>query len=124
MLVKTVFLIQRRITAMSANKPRSEAWVKKEVKKIFAEFGCPNPYMPAAAIYGKAGGADFIECMFYHYIAVETKKIGNKLTPLQRKFGQGIAKRGGHYLVVYEYNLIMLRSLFLKWQEEASRICV
>ena len=50
-------------------KPKSEAWVKKEVKKIFAEYGCPSPYMPAASIYGKAGGADFIECMFGYYVA-------------------------------------------------------
>lgn len=89
--------------------PHTEAWVKKEVKKIFAEFGCPNPYMPPPAVYGKAGAADFIECMWGQYIAVETKKIGNKQTELQKLFQAGVNRRGGIYLLIYETDFDRLR---------------
>ena len=97
-------------------KPKSEAWVKKEVKKIFAEYGCPSPYMPAASIYGKAGGADFIECMFGYYVAIETKKFGNAQTELHKKFMLGVQARGGTYLLVYESNLQDVREVFNNWK--------
>lgn len=95
----------------TGQEPRTEAWVKKEVKKIFAEFGCSDPWMPSASIYGRKGGADFIECIYAHYIAIETKKLGNKPTKLQEEFGAGVRSRGGFYLVIYENNLHELHML-------------
>jgi hypothetical protein len=92
------------------NEPRSEAWVKAQVKKIFAEFGVDQPYMPAAGI-GRQGAADFIESMFGRYLAVETKKRGNKQTRLQKEFRDGVVERGGIYLLIYEDNIDDVRTV-------------
>lgn len=101
---------------MKKDPPIHERMVKVRIKKIFAEFGCSNPYMPSAAIYGRRGGADFIECMFGHYIAVEAKRRGAQLTTLQQDFGMGVQSRGGTYLVVDEENLDQLRYTLACWQ--------
>lgn len=102
------------------NESKLEAWVKDEVKKIFAEFGCDDPYMPPPAIYGRRGGADFIECMFGRYIAVETKRLKKKQTKLQIDFAKGVLKRGGIYLLIYENNLYLLRNTLQVFKEEAN----
>lgn len=102
------------------SKPTVAAWpeaqTKAEVRKVFAEFGCPNPYMPSAG-YGSRGAADFIECMYGRYIAVETKKTGAKQTKLQWLFQKGVERRGGTYLLINQHNIDDLRELFWSWEQ-------
>jgi hypothetical protein len=92
-----------------------EAKVKEQCRQIFAEFGNDQPYMPAPALYGSAGAADFVDCMFGRYIAVECKKKGGKQTALQKLFQQGVESRGGTYLLIDGTNTDMLRELLFMW---------
>jgi hypothetical protein len=94
---------------MSRALANSEDWVKGRVREMFVEYGIKRPYMPPPAIYGAAGGADFIECFHGYYLAVETKRLGKKQTKTQEFFMERVRAQGGTYLLVYENNLNELR---------------
>ena len=96
-------------------EPKSEKWVKAQVRALFVAHGVERPYMPSSGI-GRNGAADFIECIYGRYIAIETKKKGNKPTELQLLFGAGIRERGGHYWIIYEDGLPFVRDMFNAWR--------
>lgn len=92
-----------------SNKHRSkrEAWVKDQVKKIFEAHGVTY-YMPAAAIYGRAGASDFIAWLppSGHGVLVETKADRTcPMTPLQKKFFRDAERVGVSCMLVHRGNL-------------------
>ena len=106
----------------SAEVKRSEKWVKQQVRELFINHGVPDPYMPPPAIYfGKKGAADFIECMYGHYIAIETKAERGVVTKMQQRFGDGVGARGGIWIVVRPRNLVRLQYLFATLKEKYER---
>lgn len=82
----------------------SEADVKHAVKKILEDFGCFY-FMPPSGAFGRTGISDFIGVLDGKFFAIETKFGSNKPTPQQLRFGEKVMQHGGHFRVVYEYNL-------------------
>lgn len=81
--------------------------MKEQVKKIFARYGIVY-YMPAAAIYGRAGASDFIAWLppTGHGILVETKADSTcQMTPLQKRFFAEAEKAGVSCMKVHRGNL-------------------
>ena len=58
--------------------------------------------MPHGAGYGNAGVADFLCCVNGHFLAIEAKAKGGKLTALQEKNSQEVQKANGISLVIDE----------------------
>jgi hypothetical protein len=65
---------------------KSEADVKKEVKKILNKYKV-FWFMPQAGTFGSNGIPDFICCINGHFLAIETKspEVGERPTSLQKK---------------------------------------
>lgn len=104
-------------------KYETEDDVKKQVKKLFKEFGW-FWWMPAANGFGKSGVSDFCALKDGVFIAVETKKAPRKPTAMQNKFLINIEEQGGFGFVVNEHLLVDLHSWldsFAKSVEYTSR---
>lgn len=87
-------------------KPEEKA--KKEVKKILEESGCFF-FKPQMGGFGKVGIPDFIACVNGYFLAVETKKVGGELTPLQLTRFREIVESKGIALRITEESLEILR---------------
>lgn len=83
---------------------RSEACVKREVKKLLTAAGW-FWWMPPANGYGKAGIADFNALKQGDFLAIETKYGDNKPTPAQLRYLQQVWAHGGVGFVVDESRL-------------------
>jgi len=78
-----------------------EGKVKNRIRKILKERGVYYA-MPHGAGYGNAGVADFLCCVNGHFLAIEAKAKGGKLTALQEKNSQEVQKANGISLVIDE----------------------
>ena len=87
---------------------RSEADVKKAIKKILDDAGAWY-FMPVSAGYGKHGIPDFVCCLYGRFLAIEAKHNGNMPTALQAKVLKDIAEHGGGVLVIDETNIYLLQ---------------
>lgn len=79
-----------------------EGKVKAKVNKALEEFG-PLVYrfMPVQNGMG-APGLDYFLCVNGHFVSIETKAKGGKLTPRQELTKQKIEAAGGWVFVVYD----------------------
>lgn len=80
---------------------RTEADVKKQVKKLLTQHGYFF-WMPSANAFGKAGTADICSIKSGVFLAIETKFGRNKPTPMQRGFLESINAEQGFGFVVCE----------------------
>lgn len=88
------------------NKPRSEAWVKDQVKKILKSYGRDVwSFMPMGSHFGRNGVPDFIVCAGGKMIGIETKTDHGKVSDLQQMQIDNIKAAGGYAIVVNESNL-------------------
>jgi hypothetical protein len=70
-------------------------------------------FKPQMAGLGRAGVPDFIACIRGRMLAVETKALGKRPTPLQQREIDAINAAGGVALVVDEGKLEALEKLLL-----------
>lgn len=91
-------------------KPEEPA--KRGVANLLKKHGCYF-FKPAMNGMGRAGIPDFIACIRGRMLAVETKALGKRATPLQQKEIDGINAAGGVAVVVDEAKLEALERLLL-----------
>jgi len=75
-----------------------EGRVKEEVKKLLKEYGVYR-FMPVQTGMG-APGLDFFCCYKGRFFAIETKTMGGRPTPRQRKTMDEIEAAGGATFLV------------------------
>lgn len=79
-----------------------EGRVKKMVKKALDQFGSDCwRFMPVQSGYG-IPALDYLLSIRGHFVAIETKAPGKKLTPLQESTKAAIEAAGGHVFVVWD----------------------
>ncbi len=83
---------------------KSEAAVKKQVKKLLTEAGFFY-WMPSANGFGMQGVADILAVKHGRILAIETKFAKGKPTILQQRFLENIRSHGGVALVINETNI-------------------
>jgi hypothetical protein len=77
-----------------------EGRVKAKVNKMLAEFGSDCwRFMPVQSGYGTPA-LDYLLCFRGHFVAIETKKAGEDLTPLQKSTRRDMWGAGGIVLRV------------------------
>ena len=86
-----------------------EGKVKKKVKEVLKELGAYY-VMPVTGGYGNSGVPDFVVCYRGVFFGIETKAKGGKVTALQQKNLDEIAKAGGIDLVITEGNIGTLKA--------------
>ena len=89
---------------------RNEKDVKKEIKKVLAEF--PSEvfhFMPVPTGYGVQGIPDFVCCVNGYFVGIEAKFGKNKESAWQKKQGAAIQAACGLYLVINDKNVGELR---------------
>lgn len=89
-----------------------EGKVKAQVKEVLKALGAYY-VMPVTGGYGNSGVPDFVVCYRGIFFGIETKAKGGKVTALQQKNLDAIAKAGGIDLVITEGNVGLLEP-FLK----------
>ncbi len=89
----------------------TEAWVKKEVKRILDHFRIWW-FMPAAGGWGNNGVPDFVCCYNGFFIGIEAKKGTGVWSKQQQNKANGIVNKGyGWYILVDEDGLEKLVEL-------------
>lgn len=85
-----------------------EGRVKKMVKKALDQFG-PDcwRFMPVQSGYGSPA-LDYLLSIHGHFVAIETKAPGKKLTPLQESTKAAIEAAGGHVFIVWDESSLAL----------------
>jgi Holliday junction resolvase len=71
-----------------------EWFEKRDIKKYLDERKCWY-FSPQMAGYGKAGVPDIIACIDGKMVAIEVKRAGKPLTPMQARMLEEIAAAGG-----------------------------
>ena len=87
---------------MTTPETKQKARVKERVKREFGDWLWG--FAPSASKFGKRGVPDLIYCVAGLFVAIEVKAPGAKsrVTELQARQLQGIAKAGGLSFVVYD----------------------
>lgn len=89
-----------------------EGRVKAKVNKALAQWANVYRFMPVPTGYG-ATTLDYLLCVNEHFVGIETKKPGGKLTPRQEATAAEIRTAGGDVLVIdgdlTEFNALMNR---------------
>ena len=72
-----------------------EALVKRKVSALLKEHApYVRKFMPVQSGYG-AADLDYIVCAYGHYVSIETKTTGKKMTPRQENTAKEIEFAGG-----------------------------
>jgi len=95
-----------------------EGKVKKDVKALFAAEGV-HYTMPVSNGMGKMGQGDFIACVNGHYLSVETKAEGKKMTTLQELNAEKVRAAGGAAVVVRPTSVATLAKLVMAMKADA-----
>lgn len=84
---------------MTNSKPITEAKVKADIRAKLCEWkalGRPiSWFWPLGGAFGKSGVEDLVLCVNGQYVAVEVKRPGGKLTPLQRTRRDAVQQSNG-----------------------------
>lgn len=102
---------------MSTPEGRVKARVKKALDKLGAE--CWR-FMPVQTGFG-APALDFLLTVRGHFVAIETKAPGKKLTPLQETTKAAIEAAGGIVLVVWDESTLEIAMKIILALEFAPR---
>jgi hypothetical protein len=98
------------MSGVSEKTRTKEEWVKVQVKRMLRELDLWF-YMPAAAIYGRAGASDFLLCVHGRFLAIEAKRDEKeKPTKLQMDFLKSVLAAGGDTFIVHSGNLDVFRA--------------
>ena len=81
-----------------------EAKVKTKVKKVLDKVNCYY-FFPATGGYGRSGVPDVVVCFQGHFIGIECKANGGKLTALQENELKKIQFNEGSTCVINEDNV-------------------
>lgn len=78
----------------------NETSITRQIKQVL--FNCGGfPIKIAGGPYQRPGIADLLVCMNGKFIAIEVKKPGGKLSPLQEQFLQDVRAAGGSAFVAH-----------------------
>jgi Holliday junction resolvase len=83
---------------------RSEADVKKEIKRLLKAHGWFS-WMPAANAYGRSGASDHLAIKSGAFLAIEAKFAPNAPTPVQILFLRNIHHHDGMAFVVNQHTI-------------------
>ena len=85
--------------ASSKSATRSEAQIKRDIRAWLTRWkseGAPvSWFWPAGGAFGKSGVEDLVLCIGGIYVAVEVKRPGGQLTPLQAARAADVSRSGG-----------------------------
>ena len=99
-----------------------EGKIKARVRRIL-EINHAYHFMPATGGYGRAGVPDFVGCYYGTFYAVECKgSINDKLTQLQQREIDRIAKAGGNAFIVYDDISLKTLEQWLRITKAAAEI--
>jgi Holliday junction resolvase len=87
-----------------------EGVVKDKIVSVLKDEGVYY-FFPATHGYGRSGVPDIIACVNGHFLAIECKAGGGKLTALQVREIEHIRRCGGVAVVANEENWDMVRPL-------------
>ena len=87
-----------------------EKKVKDKIVTVLKDEGVYY-FFPATHGYGRSGVPDIIACVNGHFLAIECKAGGGKLTALQVREIETIRRCGGVAVVANEENWDMVRAL-------------
>ena len=87
-----------------------EKKVKDKIVSVLKDEGVYY-FFPATHGYGRSGVPDIIACVNGHFLAIESKAGGGKLTALQVREIEHIRRCGGVAVVANEENWDMVRPL-------------
>lgn len=87
-----------------------EKKVKDKIVTVLKDEGVYY-FFPATHGYGRSGVPDIIACVNGHFLAIECKAGGGKLTALQVREIETIRRCGGVAVVANEENWDMVRPL-------------
>lgn len=90
-----------------------EKRVKEKVVRVLKEEGVYY-FFPATHGYGRSGVPDIISCVNGHFLAIECKAGGGKLTALQIREIKRILDCNGEAIVANENNVDMVRDIVRK----------
>jgi Holliday junction resolvase len=90
-----------------------EKVVKDKVVAVLKDEGVYY-FFPATHGYGRSGVPDIIACVNGHFLAVECKAGGGKLTALQVREIKHILACNGEAVVANEHNLDLIHNLVRK----------
>jgi hypothetical protein len=76
-----------------------EGKIKAKVKRALNALPRCYSFMPVQQGLG-ASTLDYLCCINGHFVAIETKAPGKKMTPRQQMTAETIVKAGGHAFVV------------------------
>jgi len=76
-----------------------EGKIKRAVSRAIAKFPNVYKFMPVPAGFGPSS-LDYLLCVNGHFLAIETKAPGKKLTPRQQLCAKQITDAGGLVLVI------------------------
>lgn len=90
-----------------------EKVVKDKVVAVLKDEGVYY-FFPATHGYGRSGVPDIIACVNGHFLAIECKAGGGKLTALQVREIKHILACNGEAVVANEHNLDLIHNLVCK----------
>lgn len=93
-----------------------EKVVKDKVVAVLKDEGVYY-FFPATHGYGRSGVPDIIACVNGHFLAIECKAGGGKLTALQVREIKHILACNGEAVVANEHNLDLIHNLVRKLKD-------